>query len=71
MRKEFWENKIAGTVVRDQRNLSDLTEQGWRIAVVWECVTKKADDLKSIIEELSEWIIHGQSKRIELPDQNT
>ena len=40
-RTEFWENKIASTVMRDKRNVSDLTEQGWRIAIVWECGTNR------------------------------
>ena len=70
-RNEFWKNKIAGTVMRDQRNISDLTNQGWRIAVVWECGTKKKDDLENIIRKLSKWIIEGQSKRIELSGRKT
>lgn len=68
-RTEFWENKIAGTVKRDQKNISDLTKQGWRIAIVWECCTKKKDDLEDTINKLSGWIIEWQSKRIELPGQ--
>jgi len=55
--------------MRDQRNISDLTKQGWRIAVVWECGTKKQDDLGNIIKKLSKWIIEGKSKRIELSVQ--
>jgi len=68
-RTEFWENKIAGTVIRDKRNISDLAKQGWRIAIVWECGTKKKDNLKYIINKLSEWIVDGKSKRIELSGQ--
>ena len=71
MRNEFWKNKIAGKVMRDQRNISDLTKQRWRIAVVWECGTKKKDDLENNIKKLSKWIIEGQSKRIELSGRKT
>ena len=68
-RTEFWKNKIAATVRRDQKNISDLVNQGWRIAVVWECGTKKKNDLESIISKLSEWMIEGESKRIEFSGQ--
>jgi len=57
--------------MRDQRKISDLTKQGWRIAVVWECGTKKNDDLKKIIKKLSKWVIEGKSERIELSGRKT
>ena len=66
-RKEFWESKIAGTVMRDIKNISVLTEQGWRIAIVWECGTKKIEDLKNIINKLSQWLVERKSHLIELP----
>ena len=69
-RSEFWKNKIEGTVLRDQKNISDLTKLGWRVAVVWECGTKKNDELKYIINELTKWIIEGNSERIELSGKN-
>jgi len=65
-RNEFWRSKIEQTAIRDRRNLSDLTKQGWRIAVVWECGTKRKDDLQNTVRELSKWIIEGRSERIEL-----
>ncbi len=67
-RNEFWKNKIAGTVLRDHRNIDNLTKLGWRIAVVWECGTKKKDNLNYIINELSKWIVEGKSNRVEYPD---
>lgn len=68
---KFWKNKIEATVRRDQKYISDLTKQGWRIAIVWECGTKKKDDLENNLKKLSEWIIEGQSKRIELSGRKT
>jgi len=64
-RKDFWKTKISKTVLRDQRNISDLTIQEWRIAIVWECGTKKKDTLKNIITKLSKWIVDGRLKIIE------
>ena len=69
-RKEFWKNKIEVTVRRDQRNISDLTKQGWRIAIVWECGTKNKDYFKYIMNKLAEWIVDERSKRIELTGQD-
>ncbi len=70
-RNEFWKNKIAGTVMRDQRNISDLAKQGWRIALVWECGTKKKNNLDNIINKLSKCLIEGHTKHIELSGLNS
>ena len=37
---EFWQQKIADTVERDNREYKQLEELGWRIIVVWECELK-------------------------------
>lgn len=39
-RKEFWENKLSGNVVRDRLKQAQLEEAGWRVIVVWECELK-------------------------------
>lgn len=36
-RREFWEKKFAGTVERDMRVYTELSQQGWTVYVVWEC----------------------------------
>lgn len=35
--REFWEDKFAGNIVRDNRKIEDLGAIGWRSLVVWEC----------------------------------
>jgi len=65
-RKDFWKDKITRTVVRDQKIIFDLTKQGWRVAIVWECGTIKANVLKKTVKKLSEWLTGGLN-RIELP----
>jgi len=37
---EYWESKIKRNVERDQRNYQKLSEQGWRVLVIWECELK-------------------------------
>ena len=36
----FWESKFAATQERDDRNLRQVSNQGWDALVVWECETK-------------------------------
>lgn len=36
-RAEFWQNKLAQNVARDQYQINALTDLGWRVLVVWEC----------------------------------
>jgi DNA mismatch endonuclease (patch repair protein) len=43
---EFWENKRAGNVARDQRNRELLQEMGWHVLVVWECCTRNPEQLE-------------------------
>lgn len=38
--KEFWKDKIQGTVQRDLKNKTSLSESGWRVFTVWECELK-------------------------------
>lgn len=38
---DFWEKKLYGNRLRDERNKKALTEMGWNVIVVWECQLKK------------------------------
>ena len=38
---DFWEKKLKGNLLRDERNKKALTEMGWNVIVVWECQLKK------------------------------
>jgi DNA mismatch endonuclease (patch repair protein) len=40
-RTDFWQDKFAATVARDERNIEALKELGWKPIVVWECDLKK------------------------------
>ncbi len=33
----FWAQKLAANVARDRNQLAELTSQGWRVEIVWEC----------------------------------
>jgi DNA mismatch endonuclease (patch repair protein) len=48
---DFWLEKFARNVERDRRNIELLTEAGWNPVVIWECETRKPEQLESIICE--------------------
>ncbi len=54
----FWVTKICGNIERDRIVLRKLQENGWRIAVVWECVLKgkTRTDPEDLAQRLSDWI---------------
>jgi len=41
----YWQAKLTGNVVRDQKNETKLRDMGWQVLVIWECETKDLDRL--------------------------
>ena len=39
--KEYWSKKINRNIERDAENHRILSEQGWKVLVIWECQIKK------------------------------
>lgn len=62
-RQEFWRDKLLTNRERDQRNLGRLEDAGWRVAVVWECATRK--DFDSTVDRLDGWL-RGSDTRVDL-----
>jgi len=60
-RPEFWAAKFSANIRRDQKVLATLSEEGWRIAIVWECALKKPANVHRAVELLADWIIEGGS----------
>jgi len=48
--KEFWAQKITKNKERDQLALKQLKKFGWRILIIWECLTKEPDKIKDKIK---------------------
>ena len=38
---DYWQAKFARNIERDEENLRQLTDMGWRVHVIWECQLKK------------------------------
>ena len=60
-----WKKKFDDNYKRDQRVLKKLTEQGWRVAVIWECATRDAKVFDDIIKNLHDWIQSDENQYFE------
>lgn len=56
--ESFWQKKFLANVQRDQKNVSLLIEQGWRVLLVWECALR-GESRKMVLESLIEDIRLG------------
>lgn len=54
-RPQFWNEKFAANVSRDQRNLDDLAAAGWRTRVVWEC-DLKTHGASTVADDVMCWL---------------
>lgn len=45
----FWREKIVKNRARDKHNLRDLKALGWQTLVVWQCETRKPDELRKTL----------------------
>ncbi|HEX8381901.1 MAG TPA: very short patch repair endonuclease [Sphingomonas sp.] len=48
-RVEYWECKFQRNVLRDSEVEEALRKDGWRVALVWECETKNAAQLREAL----------------------
>jgi DNA mismatch endonuclease (patch repair protein) len=64
-RDAFWAAKIEGNRSRDRDTFVKLEEQGWRVAVVWECSMRGKDaNSAAMIDRLSRWV-RGAAREFE------
>lgn len=59
-RSDKWEKKFSDNRARDQRVTEQLLGQGWRIALIWECVTRNIEEFEKEINKLDKWIRAGK-----------
>ncbi len=68
-RVEFWTEKFAANVKRDQTVRQELARQGIRCLIVWECTIKKmrkVEEFRREVLEETEQFLHGDEKYLEL-----
>lgn len=57
-REAFWRQKIGRNVANDEKAVSALLHEGWRVATVWECALKgrTKTDFPEAMQRLAAWI---------------
>lgn len=50
--RDYWLAKVARNQARDARNLTALSEAGWRVETIWECEMKPEPALRERLERL-------------------
>jgi DNA mismatch endonuclease (patch repair protein) len=57
-RAEWWRAKIQKTQETDRNARANLTDKGWRVAIVWECAMKGSDRLLDVdlVALLVDWL---------------
>ena len=68
-RKTFWKTKLEKNVNRDKQTIRQLTEQGWRVAVIWECSVRGKNRLtaEQRLQSFMNWLKSG-SQFTEIPE---
>ena len=54
----FWREKLEANRRRDEKNVGQLNELGWRVLVVWECQMKKKH-LNEVSEKVRLFLTDG------------
>ncbi|SDF29173.1 T/G mismatch-specific endonuclease [Epilithonimonas hungarica] len=60
-RTEFWTDKIEGNKKRDEKNITQLKNDGWNVIIVYECQLKKGRQeitLNNILENIQKPVIN-------------
>lgn len=58
-RAEFWTEKFAANVARDQRVQDALSGSGWRVRLVWECELR-SNGAAEVASNLEQWLRHDR-----------
>lgn len=59
----FWQTKLEGNRTRDLAAELALLSAGWRVAIIWECATRSAPQLRAedLMSSLYDWITTSSS----------
>ena len=57
---EFWAAKFDQNTRRDAKNVADLEDLGWRVAIVWECALRLQGD-DDVALAIGRWLTEPQN----------
>lgn len=69
-RPDFWKKKFDANVSRDNAVRSKLLEDGWRVAVVWECALRRTAQVQVVTDLLAAWL-RSSSNVLELGEPDS
>ena len=60
-RQDFWLGKIEGNKKRDIKAIQTLNDEGWKVAVIWECSMRGPgrQDFEKLVRDLCAFIRTG------------
>lgn len=64
-RAEFWQEKFVANVLRDTAVRGALLDDGWRVAIAWECSLRKPELVVLVADLLAAWL-RGHSPEFEI-----
>jgi DNA mismatch endonuclease (patch repair protein) len=50
--QEYWNKKLDENISRDKRKEDELSQLGWRVAIVWQCETTNIESLSENLKNL-------------------
>lgn len=68
-RREFWKAKIERNRTKDEKALSQLLDEGWRVGTIWECTMRGRESMpdETLGDAVSEWLKSPDSLTLEVP----
>ena len=51
-RRDFWQDKFAANISRDERVSRELRDRGWVVETIWECETKIDGPLRARLMDI-------------------
>lgn len=69
--RRFWSEKIRRNRARDRKVLHDLTRDGWRTLIIWECAIRglREPALARVCRRTARWIV-SRSKFLEIRERH-
>ena len=56
-RPDFWREKIGRNRNNDDKARDALLSSGWRVAIVWECALRGANqNVEGVVQNLADWL---------------
>jgi len=60
---DYWGPKLARNRERDIRKAAELEASGWRVLTVWECETKRDEELSTVLQPFFEGEAEARSTK--------